>query len=143
MIEKSSTPTPSSGAVLSSCSCMRSLLSRQPKAALGNEAALNLVGSDTDDPHQGMTQVLLETPVVDRPGHLLRKRGAHAENLERGLAKALHQLAGKDLADRAVFRRRHAVRGKIRAMHHQLAADLDLAGERRHPVPDERVVAKR
>src|ERR1700742_2277524 len=125
MIVKSSTRTPDSGAAVSSCCCMQLLLSRQPKATLGDEAALNLVGPDADDPHQGVTQVLLEASVVDRARHLLRKRGARTENVECGLAKTFHQFAGKHLADRAVFRRGDAIGGQLRAMHHQLATDLD------------------
>src|SRR5581483_4117291 len=119
MIEKSSTRTPSSGRSAVSCSSMRSLLSWQPKRPLCDEAALDLVGADADHPHQRMTQVLLETAIVDRPGHLLRQRRAHAENVERGLAEALHQFSRKHLADRAVFRRGYAGCRELGAMHHQ------------------------
>src|ERR1700761_7943967 len=122
MIVKSSTRTPNSGAVALSCCCMQLLLSRQPKAALRDEAALNLVGSDADDPHQGVTQILLEASVVDRARHLLRKRGPQTENVERSLTETFHQLAGKHLADRAVFRRGDTIGGELRTMHHQLAA---------------------
>src|SRR4051812_45733618 len=102
MMEKSSTRTPSSGDFdLTFCMLFGSL-SRQSKPALGDQAALNLVGPDADHPHQRMTQVLLESPVVDRAGRLLGQGGAHPENIERGLAEALHQFAGIDLADRAV-----------------------------------------
>src|SRR5882724_10637452 len=78
MIEKSSTRTPSSGAVLVCVSCIRLLLSWQSKPALRDQAALNFVGPDTDDPHQGMTQVLLEPAIVERPRHLLGEHSARA-----------------------------------------------------------------
>ena len=55
--------------------CCR-LLSRQPKPALGNQAALYLVGPDADDPHQRMPQVLLEPSIVDCARHLLGNGGA-------------------------------------------------------------------
>src|SRR5215470_3753625 len=99
MMEKSSTRSPSSGAVVPSA-CITTLLSRKPKTALRDQAPLYLVGTDGNDPHQGMAQVLLEPPVVDRARHLLRERAPHAEDVERGLAEALHQLAGEHLADR-------------------------------------------
>src|ERR1700743_323630 len=99
MIEKSSTRMPPSGGAV--CSCIDQLLSGQPEAALRDQAALNLIGPDADDPHQRMTQVLLEPAVVERARHLLRKRRAHAENVERGFAETLHQFAGEHLADRA------------------------------------------
>src|SRR5215472_12497227 len=119
MIEKSSTRMPSSGAVVFSA-CIPNLLSRKPKAALRDQAPLNLVGADGDDPHQRMAQVLLEPAVVDGIRYTFRKRGAHAEDIERGFAEALHQFAGKHLADRAIFWRRDAARGELRALHHQL-----------------------
>src|SRR4051794_22719009 len=123
MMEKSSTRTPSRGDVWF---CMLSLLSRQPKPALGDQTALYLVGSDADHPHQRMPQVLLETAIVDRARHLLGDGGAHAENVERRLAEAFHQFAGIDLADRAIFRRRHPTRREFGTMHHQLPANLDF-----------------
>src|ERR1700719_2236599 len=116
MIEKSSTRTPSSGAVAASGFCMRSLLPGQSKRALRDQIALNFVGSDADHPHQRVTQVLLEPAVVDRTGRLFGKRGAHPENVERRLAKTFHQLAGKDLADRVIFRRRRSIGRAIRDM---------------------------
>src|SRR6516162_3160127 len=143
MIEKSSTRMPSSGAVIFSSACIPNLLSRKPEATLRNEAALNFVGADGDDPHQRMAQVLLEPPVVERTRHAFRKRGAHAEDIERRFAEALHQFAGKHLADCAIFRRRDAVRGKLRALHHQEASDLDLGREHSYPVADDRILRKR
>src|ERR1700682_1918471 len=101
MMEKSSTRTPSRGPVVVSDSRITQLLSRQPKSPLRDEAALNFVRSDTDDPHQRMAQVLRDPAIIDRSRHLLGERGAHAENVERGFAEALHQFAGKHLADRA------------------------------------------
>src|SRR5271155_4979578 len=85
------------------------VLSGQPKSPLRDDVALNFVGSDTDDPHQRMAQVLFEPAVVDRSRRLLGERGAHAENVERGLAETFHQLAGEDLAYGAVLRRRDSV----------------------------------
>src|SRR6266566_2459018 len=125
MIEKSSTRMPSSGAVMVSGPCIPLLLSGQSKPALCDQAALNLIGADADDPHQRMTKILFEPPVVERSRHLLGERGLHPQNVERGFAKALHQLAGEHLADRAIFRRRDPVDRELRAMHHQLAADFD------------------
>src|SRR6516164_237044 len=143
MIEKSSTRMPSSGAVIFSSTCIPNLLSRKPEATLRNEAALNFVGANGDDPHQRMAQVLLEPPIVERPRHLLRECGAHAEDVERRFAKTLHQLAGKHLADCTIFRWRDAVGGQHRALHHQEAADLDLGSEHRYPVAHDRVLRKR
>src|ERR1700730_1818662 len=108
MIEKSSTRMPSSGIVVVP-SCIDRLLSRQPKAALCNQTALNFIGPDTDDPHQGMTEVLLKSAVVEGTRHLLGQCRAHPKNVERGLAEALHQFAGEHLADCAVFRWRDLV----------------------------------
>src|SRR5258708_37056628 len=90
-----------------------------------------------------MPQVLLEPTVVERPRHLLGKRGAHAENVERSFAEALHQFAGKDFAYRAVFRRRDSVRRKFRAMHHQLTTDLNFGSDRSHFVADHRIITER
>src|SRR5271168_4655303 len=101
MIEKSSTRIPSSGMVLVA-SCIDRLLSRQPKAPLRDQAALNFVGPDADDPHQGMTEVLLKSAVVEGARHLLGKCGAHPEDIERGFTEALHQFAGEHLADGAI-----------------------------------------
>src|ERR1700688_890327 len=121
MIEKSSTRMPSSGVLLLP-SCIDQLLSRQLKAPLRDQAALNLVGPDADDPHQGMAEVLLKSAVVEGARHLLGKCGAHPENIECGFAEALHQFAGKYLADGAIFRRRNPVGREFRAMDHQLTA---------------------
>ena len=131
---------PSSGVVLLPLSASINSYLRQPKAPLRDQTALNFVGPDADDPHQRMAQVLLEPAVVEGARHLLGKCGAHAENIERGFAEALHQFAGKYLADRAIFRRRDPVGREFRAMHHQLTTDLDFAGEGRHPVTDERII---
>src|SRR5277367_6743558 len=90
-----------------------------------------------------MTEVLLKPSVVEGIRHLLGKRGAHPQNIERGFAETLHQFARKYLADRAVLRRRDPVRREFRTMHHQLTADLDFAGQRRHSVADDRIVAER
>src|ERR1700730_6172732 len=141
MIEKSSTRRPSSGAVL--VSCILYFLSGQPKPALRDQATLNFIGPDADDPHQRMTKILLEPAVVECARHLLGERGLHPQNVECGFAKALHQLAGKHLADRAIFRRRDPADREFGTMHHQLAADLDFASERRHSVPNDRVLAER
>src|SRR5262245_21723460 len=143
MIEKSGTRRPSSGALAVSCSCMQSLLSGQPQRSLRDEATLDLVGSDADDPHQRMTQILLEPAIVDRTWHLLEECCAHAKNIERGLAEALHQFAGEDLADRAIFRRRYSVGRQFSAMHHQLTANLDVRCQHRNSVANERIGAKR
>ena len=82
-------------------------------------------------------------PLSIAPGICSESAARMPENVERRLAEALHQLAGKDLADRAIFRRRHAVGREFGAMHHQLPADLDFAGERRHLVADDRILAER
>src|ERR1700740_920119 len=79
MIEKSSTRMPSSGIVVVP-TCIDQLLSRQPKAALCNQTALNFVGADTDDPHQGMTEVLLKSAAVEGTRHLLGECRTHPEN---------------------------------------------------------------
>src|SRR6516165_6836003 len=100
MIEKSSTRRPASGAVNVSSACIPNLLFRKPKAALRDQASLNLIGADRDHPHQRVTQVLLEPPIVVSARHAFRKRGSHAKDIERCLAEALHQFAGKHLADR-------------------------------------------
>src|SRR6266566_4847817 len=143
MIEKSSTRMPSSGAVLVSGSSIPLLLSGQSKPALCDEAALNFIGPNADDPHQGMTKVLFEPSVVERARHMLGERGLHAQNVERGFAKALHELAREHLADRAIFRRRNPFYRQFRAMHHQLAADLNFARQHCHSIPDDRVFAER
>src|SRR3954468_20402989 len=113
MIEKSSTRMPWSGALLVWSCCIGMLLSREGEAALRDQAALDFVGSDRNNPHQGMTQILLEPPIVDRAGHAFRQRRAHAEYIQRSLTKTLHQLSRKHLADGAIFRRRDAVGGKL------------------------------
>src|SRR5260370_42709578 len=114
MIEKSSTRMPSSGILLVP-SCIDQTLSRQPKAPLRDQAALNFVGPDADDPHQGMAEVLLEPAVVEGARHLLGKCGAHPENIERGFAETLHQFAGEHLAGRAIFTWRNPVGRQFRA----------------------------
>src|SRR6266446_193630 len=121
MMEKSSTRTPSRGAVIVSNTCIPYLLSGQSKSPLRDQAALDFVGSDTDDPHQRMAQVLLEPAVVDRSRHLLGNRGAHAENFERCFTETLHQFSREHLAYRAIFGRCDSISRKFRAMHHELA----------------------
>src|SRR6187399_828737 len=83
---------------------------RQAEAALGDQAALDLVGADADDPHQRMAQPLLVAAAAQRTGRPLRQRGARAEDVERGLTEAFHQLAREDLADRAHLGRRRPAR---------------------------------
>src|SRR5207245_1326052 len=68
--------------------------------------------------------------------------GAHAEDVERGFAETFHQLAGEHLADRAILWRCDPVHRQFRAMHHQLATDLDLGGEPRNPVTNDRIVRR-
>ena len=90
-----------------------------------------------------MAEVLLESAVVEGARHLLGKCSAHPENIECGFAEALHQFAGKYLADGAIFRRRNPVGREFRAMDHQLTTDLDFTGEGRHSVTDERIITER
>src|SRR5690349_11989606 len=115
---------------------------RQAEPALGDEAALDLVRADRDHPHQRMAQALLPAAVPQRTRRVLRERRTRAQEVERRLVEALHQLARIDLADGAHLGRRRAARRELRAVDHEAPARLDLGRERADAVARDRVACE-